>query len=188
MTNAPVFYQTIVNNILAKYFDIFAVIYLDDIFIYSKILEKYIRYIKTVFDKLRSSKLLLGKKKYEFHKHEVDFLGFIVEKNGIKMDLEKMQKIQEWPVPKNVKNIQGFLGFGNFNRRFITNYSTIAILLIEFTKKDVPFIWITTQQKVFDIFKKVFTSTPCLAIFKSEKSVRIEIDTSDKRVKTYILQ
>ena len=84
-----------INNILAEYFDIFAVVYFNDIFIYSKILEKYIRYIKTVFDKLRPSKLLLGEEKCEFYKHEVDFLGFIVGKNGIKINPEKIQKIQK---------------------------------------------------------------------------------------------
>ena len=84
-----------VNDILAEYFDIFIVIYLDDILIYSKTLEKYIRYIKTILDKLRPSKLLLGKEKYKFHKHEVDFLDFIVKRNGIKMDPEKIQKVQE---------------------------------------------------------------------------------------------
>ena len=84
-----------INNILAEYFDIFTVVYLDDIFIYLKTLGEYIRYIKTVFNKLRPSKLLLEKKKCEFHKHEVDFLGFIVGKNRIKIDLEKIQKIQE---------------------------------------------------------------------------------------------
>ena len=95
LTNAPVFYQAIVNNILAEYLDIFAVIYLDDIFIYSKTLEKHIRYIKTILDKLRPSKLLLGKEKCEFHKHKVDFLGFIVGRNGIKIDPEKTQKVQK---------------------------------------------------------------------------------------------
>ena len=104
------------------------------------------------------------------------------------MDPEKTQKIQEWLIPKNVKDVQGFLGFGNFNRRFITNYSTIIIPLTEFTKKDVPFIWTTTQQEVFDKFKKVFTSALCLAIFKPGKSVRIETDISDKGVGVCILQ
>ena len=104
------------------------------------------------------------------------------------MDPEKTQKIQEWPVPKNVKNIQGFLDFGNFNRKFITNYSTIAILLTEFIKKDILFIWTTDQQKIFDKFKKIFINTPCLAIFKPKKSVRIKTDISDKSVRICILQ
>ena len=84
-----------VNNILIKYLNIFAVAYFNDIFIYSKTLKKYIKYIKTVLDKFRPSKLLLGKKKYKFHKYEVNFLGFIVGKNGIKINPEKIQKIQE---------------------------------------------------------------------------------------------
>ena len=80
---------------MIKYLDIFAVIYFDDIFIYFKTLKKHIRYIKIIFNKLRPNKLLLGKKKYEFHKYKIDFLGFIVRKNGIKIDPEKTQKIQK---------------------------------------------------------------------------------------------
>ena len=75
---------------MIKYLDIFAVVYFDNIFIYSKILKEYIRYIKTVLDKFRPNKLLLGKKKYEFYKYKVDFLGFIVGKNGIKINPEKI--------------------------------------------------------------------------------------------------
>ena len=84
-----------INDILAEYFDIFTVVYFDNIFIYSKILEEYIRYIKIVLNKFRSSKLLLGKEKCEFYKHKIDFLDFIVGKNGIKMDPEKTQKVRK---------------------------------------------------------------------------------------------
>ena len=91
-------------------------------------------------------------------------------------------------MPKNIKDVQKFLGFGNFNRKFIINYSTIAILFIEFTKKNVPFIWTTTQQKIFDKLKKIFTSILYLVIFKPKKLVRIETNTSDKGIEIYILQ
>ena len=78
--------------------------------------------------------------KCEFYKKEVDFLGFVVRINGIKIDPKKIQKILDWPKPRNLKNLQGFLGFGNFNRRFISGYSLITLLLTELTKKDVPFV------------------------------------------------
>ena len=93
LINIFIFCQIIINNILIKYFDIFAVIYFNNIFIYFKTLKKYIQYIKIIFNKFRPSKLLLGKKKCEFHKYKINFLGFIVEKNGIKIDPKKMQKI-----------------------------------------------------------------------------------------------
>ena len=90
-------------------------------------------------------------------------------------------------MPKNIKNIQKFLGFGNFNRRFIINYSIIAILFTEFTKKNILFIWITVQQEIFNKFKKIFISILYLAIFKSEKLIKIKIDISNKGVGIYIL-
>ena len=69
----------------------------------------------------------------------MDFLGFIIRINGIKIDSKKIQKIFDWPELRNLKNLQGFLGFGNFNRQFVSEYSFITLLLMELIKKNVLF-------------------------------------------------
>jgi hypothetical protein len=79
--------------------------------------------------------------KYTFHTKKIEFLGYIVGLNRIKMDLKKIQTVQNWPVPRNVTKIQKFMRFTNFYRRFIKNYLGIAILLTNLTRKDRPFIW-----------------------------------------------
>ena len=79
------------------------------------------------------------------------------------------------------------MGFGNFNRKFIINYFIITILFIKFIKKIILFIWITTQQKIFNKFKKIFINILCLAIFKLKKLIKIKINISDKNIKIYIL-
>ena len=81
------------------------------------------------------------------------FLGYMVGRYGIQIDLDKIKEVYEWLEPKNIKDIQSFLGFGNFNRRFISNYLTIVIPLIKLIKKDVLFVWGMFQQQAFDKFK-----------------------------------
>ena len=177
-----------INDTLAGYLDIYIVIYLNDIFIYSGNLEDYQRYVEDVLERLFTRQLRCKSEKCKFHKKEVDFLGFVVGINGIKIDPKKIQKILDWPESRNLKNLQGFLGFGNFNRRFISEYSFIILLLMELTKKNILFIWTTFYQKVFDRLKRTFITVLCLILFTSDKPVRIEIDVSDKGVEVCLLQ
>ena len=118
----------------------------------------------------------------------MDFLGFVVETNGIKINSEKIQKILDWPEPRNLKNLQGFLGFGNFNRRFINGYLFIILSLIKLTKKNILFVWTTFCKKVFNKLKKTFIIILYFILFVSNKSIRIEIDVSDKNIEVYFLQ
>jgi hypothetical protein len=95
--------------------DIFIVIYLDNILIFSKSKVKHIDHIKLVLQALDLAELRLKPKKCEFHKEEVKFLGFTVSVHGVKMSKSKIKVVKDWPTLKNVKNIQEFLGFINFN-------------------------------------------------------------------------
>ena len=88
---------------------------------------------------LGKAHLRLKPEKCEWHKEEVEFLGFTVGRYGVKMSKDKIQVVKDWPTPKTVKNIQEFLGFVNFNRRFIKDYSTKALPLTKLTRKDTPF-------------------------------------------------
>ena len=187
LINAPVTCQTLINNTLAEYLDIYVVIYLDNILIYSENLKDYQRHVENVLERFLAKQLRYRSEKYEFHKKEVDFLGFVVRIDRIKIDLEKIQRILDWPEPKNLKNLQRFLGFGNFNRQFINGYSLIILSLMELTKKNILFIWTTLCQETFDRFKKTFITVSYLILFISDKPVRIEIDTSDKSIEVCLL-
>ena len=83
--------------------------------------------------------LLLKPEKCEFYKESVDFLGFVVTTSSVKISPEKVKAIKEWPILYDIKSVQGFLGFANFNRRFIEGYSKKALPLTEITKKDQRF-------------------------------------------------
>ena len=83
----------------------------------------------------------------------------IIEENQISMDAGKLKGIQDWPTPTTVKEVRGFLGFGNFYRRFIQHYSNIAKPLNDTTKKDQPFKWTTECQQAFEELKRCFTGS-----------------------------
>jgi len=116
-----------------------AITYLDDILIYSETKEAYIQHVQDILTCLSQARLLLKPEKCEFHKESVEFLGFMVSTTGIRMSPEKIKAITEWPTPHDVKSVQSFLGFANFNRRFIEGYSKIALPLIDITKKEKGF-------------------------------------------------
>ena len=188
LINASMICQTLINNTLIGYLDIYIVAYLDNILIYLKNLKNHWRHVKNVLKWLLIKQLRCKSEKYEFHKKEVDFLRFVVKINGIKIDPKKIQKILDWSEPRNLKNFQEFLGFGNFNRQFISGYSLIILSLMELIKKNILFVWITLCEKVFNKLKKTFTTILYLILFILDKSVRIETDVSNKDIEVYLLQ
>ena len=115
LTNAPATFQALINTTLCKYLDIFVTAYLDDILIYTKgTLKKNIQEVKKVFKALQEADIRLQPDKCKFHVKIVKFLGSIITTDGIQMDNEKVKAIREWPEPKNLKEVQAFLGFANF--------------------------------------------------------------------------
>ena len=94
------------------------------------------------------------------------------------MDPVKVEAVTSWPTPKNLKDVRGFIGFANFYRRFIKDFSKIARPLHDLTKKDTPFVWGSAQQDAFDTLKKAFTSQPILAVWNPDLPTRIEVDAS----------
>jgi len=103
----------------------------------------------------------------------------MISPNGIFMDKSKVETIQCWATPSSVKDIQRFLGFVNFYRRFIKGYSKIATPLITLTCKGKPFLWNPTAQVAFDTLKMAFTSAPILIHPDPAKPFIMETDASD---------
>ena len=103
LTNALATFQTLINNTLREYLDIFIIAYLDNILIYSENPEDYIKYVQTVLNYFKKAKLRLRLEKCEFYKIEVEFLGFTVNTEGIKISEKKIEVVQKWLRPNNVK-------------------------------------------------------------------------------------
>lgn len=103
LTNATATFQAYINNVLRKYLDVFVVVYLDDILVYSKTLEEHVQHVRKVLQALKDADLRIKPEKTEFHKQEVKFLGYIVSREGLKMDQKKIEAITSWPKPTTVK-------------------------------------------------------------------------------------
>ena len=158
LTNVPATFQAFINNVLREYLNQFVVVYLDDILIYFKTKEQHVQHVCKVLQALQNAELWVKSEKSLFHFKEVHFLGFIVTSEGLWINSEKIQSVVKWPVLKNVKEVQFFLGFVNFYRKFIEKYLKIASPLTELIRKDQKFKWSPEAQKAFDKLKKRFTS------------------------------
>ena len=133
---------------------------------------------KWVLQRLLDNDLYLKPRKCEFAQTKVEWLGMIIEENRISMDAGKLKGIRDWSIPTMVKEVRGFLGFGNFYRRFIRHYSNITKPLNDTTKKDQPFNWTTDCQQAFEELKRCFTEEPVLIMPNQTKPFQIECDTS----------
>ena len=120
LSNAPASFQGYIKKILAKKLNIFVIIYLDDIFIYTKDLgQAYVDAVWLIFEELRKHGLFAKFKKGSFYKNKVCFLRYVVSAKGVQIEDERIEAVKNWPKPKFIYNIQVFLGFANFYWRFI---------------------------------------------------------------------
>ena len=132
--------------------------------VFSKDKETHRRRIQRILQRLWENDLFLKAEKCIFDAVEVEFLGLIVKPGELHMDPVKLQGIQDWPTPENVKQVRSFLGFGNFYRKFIRHYAEIARPMQDLTKKDTEWKWTEECQRSFDTLKRKFTSAPVLQI------------------------
>jgi len=155
------------------------VVYLDNILIYSDNITQHWKHIKEVLKRLRKAGLYMKAEKCEFHSNSIEYLGYVLSPSGLTMSDAKVKTIQEWPEPKKVKDIQSFLGFANFYRCFIFNYSDIVILLTRLTRKDTPWNFNENCRKAFNTLKQAFTSAPILTYWVLDIQLVMETDASD---------
>ncbi|KAK1917085.1 hypothetical protein P3342_001667 [Pyrenophora teres f. teres] len=162
MANAPSTFQRCINWTLREYIDDFCSAYLDDVLIYTNgTLKEHQQNTNKVLEAMGKAGLPLDIKKCEFDVKCTKYLGFVIEAGkGLKMDPDKVKAIKEWEPPVNVKGVRSFLGFANFYRRFIKNYSEIAAPLTRLTG-NVTFRWGEAEQQAFDKLKGPLLLNQC---------------------------
>ncbi|TIA84742.1 hypothetical protein E3P99_04121 [Wallemia hederae] len=179
LCNAPASFQYLMNSMLQEYLDDFAVVYLDDIMIYSKSREDHLHHLKLVFDKLKANQLYVKLKKCEFMQQEVEYLGHIVGNNKITPDTSKTKAIQEWEQPKNNVDVMSFMGLANFYRKFVPNFSKRSKHMTDVMAKKESFRWGEEQQKEFEDIKKALVSYPVLKLPNREGRFIVHTDASE---------
>ena len=162
-------------------------VYIDDVLIFTKTMEEHKEVVKRVLDLMQRHKLYLKPEKCKFHMTKVEFLGLVVSENCVEMDPIKVEGVSKWPVPKKKKDVQSFLEFTNFYRRFIKDYAKIARPLHNLTGKK-EWEWGREQEEAFRDIKRKICSAPILTMPKDDGKFRIECDASDFAIGSILSQ
>ena len=179
LCNAPATFQDIMdrvfNNLVCEGW---LIIYIDDMLIFFNNIKEHRIQMCWVLQWLQEHNLYLKPEKCKFEVPEVKFLGAIICAGEIAMDPIKLKAIKDWPAPWTVKQVQMFLGFGNFYRWFIWNYSTIVKPLMTLIKKETPFKWNNDCETAFQGLKQQFTEEPVLHIPNPHEPFQLKCDAS----------
>ncbi|GJT29687.1 putative reverse transcriptase domain-containing protein [Tanacetum coccineum] len=164
LTNAPAIFMDLMNRVCKLYLDKFVIVFIDDILIYSKSEEEHEVHLKTILDLLEKEKLYAKFSKCEFWLKEVQFLGHVVNRDGIHVDPSKVESVKNWKTPESSTEIRSFLGLAGYYRRFIENFSKIAKPLTLLTQKNKTYVWGNEQDEAFRILKEKLCNAPVLAL------------------------
>jgi hypothetical protein len=135
LTNAPATFQALMNKALRPFLRRFVLVFFDDILIYSSSWAEHLRHLHLVYTKLQEQRLVVKRSKCEFGARTVAYLGHVISEAGVAMDAAKVQAVLEWPRPRSVRDVRGFLGLAGYYRWFIKNYGAIAEPLTRLLRK-----------------------------------------------------
>lgn len=179
LKNAPSVFQRYINKIFRDFIDKgLIMIYLDDILIATQTMEDHIELLTQLLNRLSEFGLELQLNKCKFAFNEIEYLGFIASKEGIRPGTEKTKAIEKFPVPRNAKEVHSFIGLCGYFRRFAKSFSTIASPLQNLIKPGVPFNFDASCEIAFEELKKILMNPPTLAIYDPRKETELHTDAS----------
>ncbi|XP_065368079.1 uncharacterized protein LOC135960632 [Calliphora vicina] len=162
--------------------------YLDDVIIVSENFEEHIGILIRIAGQFRKANLTLNLSKSKFCVTKVKYLGYIIGDGGIVTDPEKVSAIRNWPTPKNIKQVRGFLGLAGWYRRFIANFSSVVYPISETLSTKKKFVWTPEAQQAFEQIKDLLSSAPILSNPDFEKKFFVHCDASDFGIGAVLVQ
>ncbi|KAM2616927.1 hypothetical protein TB1_033384 [Malus domestica] len=178
LTNAPVAFMDLMNRVFQPYLDRFVIVFIDNILVYSKSKAEHARHLKLVLSSLREHQLYAKFSKCEFWLNQVAFLGHVVSAQGIQVDSQKVAAVENWEQPQTVTEVWSFLGLAGYYRRFVKDFSVIALPLTRLTRKDVKFEWDSKCEQSFQQLKYYITHAPVLALPDDSGNYEVYSDAS----------
>ena len=184
--SSPGIFRSFLCNILSGIKSV--IIYQDDILIMTETTNQHDLILDKVLNALRNAGLKINRDKSEFFTNEINYLGHVFDKNGVRMDSEKIRAILKAPKPTNIKQVQSFIGLCNYYNRFIINFSEVFAPLYKLLKKNSTFEWNSEQNKCFEIIKKLFTTNLVLKSFDLNLETALETDASSVGIGAVLMQ
>ena len=188
LTNAPATFQRLMDCTLAGLKWKCLLVYLDDICVFSPDFDSHVNDLIEVFTRLRDAKLKLKPTKCHFFQKEIKYLGHVISENGISVDPSKIKAIQDMPYPKKLVQLQSFLGMINYYRKFVCNFSEIALPLYELTKTNATFKWEDKHSEAFQKIKEALLSVKILAHPNFKYPFKVQTDASEYGIGAVLTQ
>ncbi|GJX79276.1 putative nucleotidyltransferase, ribonuclease H [Tanacetum coccineum] len=188
LTNAPAVFMDLMNRVCKPYLDKFVIVFIDDILVYSKSKEEHEVHLRLVLELLKKEKLYAKFSKCEFWLQEVQFLGHVVNQNGIHVDPSKIEAVKNWKAPTTPSEIRSFLGLAGYYRRFIANFSKIAKPLTSLTQKNKKYEWGVEQEEAFQTLKDNLCNAPILSLPDGVEDFVVYCDASNQGLGCVLMQ
>lgn len=185
LMNAPSTFQAAMNDLFRPYLRKFILVFFDNILIYIPNMQLHQDHLRTTLQLLVSNSFA-NAKKCLFGRQQIGFLGHVITSRGVAVDPEKISAVLEWPIPRNVKELRGFLGLTSYYRRFVRNYGAIVRPLTELTKRD-DFHQSPQEEKAFNLLNNALTTAPVLHLPNFSQSFTVECDASSEGIGAILL-
>ena len=178
LCNAPATFQRAMELVLRGLTWKEVLVYIDDIIIVGKNFEDALLNLRKVLSRLRQYDLKLKPSKCQLFQLQVEFLGKVVNEQGISVAPSKIEVVQKWPTPQDKTQLLSFLGYINYHREHLPHMAEYSSTLYELTNKSVPWNWTKKHQKHFEALKEGLVSSPCLAYPKQNGKFILDVDAS----------
>ena len=176
LAQAPAFFQHLMNKVLDNCS--FAMMYLDDIIIFSNTEEEHLAHIEEIFRRLEAADLKMKRSKCDFFKKHIHYLGHLISADGIRPLKDKLDTIRDMPAPCNSKEVKQFLGLAGYYRKFVPHFADLSRPLARLTCKDRVFEWTHKCRKAFNLLKQHLCTQPILKYADTSKGYTLYTDAS----------
>lgn len=176
--NAPATMQRFVDTVIGYDLEESVFIYLDDIIVATKDFSSHLSVLEKVFNRLLTAGLTVNKEKCEFVKSELKFLGYVVDKDGLRTDPSKVESMLNYPTPKCIKDVRRFIGLVSWYRRFVPNFASLVSPISKLTRKNQKFVWSYEAEASFLKVKELLVSAPILSRPDFSREFVLQCDAS----------
>ncbi|GKA83919.1 putative reverse transcriptase domain-containing protein [Tanacetum coccineum] len=188
LTNAPAVFMDLMNRVCKPYLDKFVIVFIDDILIYSRNIEEHANHLRIILELLKKEKLYAKFSKCDFWICIVQFLGHLIDSQGLHVDPAKIEAVKNWTSPTTPTEIRQFLGLAGYYRRFIKDFSKIAKSLTELTHKNKKYIWGEDQESAFQLLKQKLCEAPILSLPEGNDDFIVYCDASHQGQGAVLMQ